>query len=225
VAHFQTMRWLLALRPAALGLAVADRQQRRPLVRAVAPAARLVDRIAAGRLRPPAATAELRDSSVAAVYDFLEELGDDGQLGFGGTLAEFEWLVNMMRRRTRFGPLSVLTLHSRRETPSGAVIYFPNRRGVAQVAVASAAPGQHGPLLAALRRHAYDQGSVGLMGHADARLAMEMRHMPCAYIYRNDFTVLHARESSLLDPLRNGDLAMTRLTGEWWTRLQGDVFD
>ena len=225
VAHFQSMRWLVALRPAALGVALADRDRSRPLARAIAPAAKLVDRVAARRVRPSAPAAVLRESSVAAVFDVLEALADDGQLGFGGTLAEFEWLVEMMRRRTHFGPLHLLTVHRNSANPVGAVLYFPNRRGVGQLVVATAAQSHHGAVLHAVLRHAYDMGSVGLMGHADARLAIEMRHLPCAYLYRNDFTVLHSREPSLVDPLCAGDVAMTRLTGEWWTRMQGDIFD
>lgn len=62
------------------------------------------------------------------------------------------------------------------------------------------------------------------MGHADARLAMELRELPSVYLYRNDFTVLHARDPELVNALRSGDAAMSRITGEWWTRLQGDAF-
>jgi hypothetical protein len=225
VAHFQSMRWVLAVRPAALGLALADGEHRGPLLRAAAPVARLADRVVARRVRPPRSDVELRDASVATAFAVLDELVDDRDLRFAGSLNEFEWLVEMMRRRTRFGPLRMLTMHAGSSSPYGVVMYYPNRRDVAQLAIAAAAPNHLGSLVGALRRDAYDQGSVGIMGHADARLAMELRHLACAYIYRNDFTVLHARDESLLAPLLSGDVAMTRLTGEWWTRFQGDRFD
>jgi hypothetical protein len=224
-AHFQTMRWVLALRPATLGLALANRNNQLPLARGAAPLARVIDHVATRRLCPPSGTADLRSAPVPEVYEILDALGDESQLGFAGTLEEFEWLIDMTRRRTRYGPLQMLKLHNDTRTPIGAVIYFPNRGGIGQLALATARRGEHGTLLTALRRHAFEQGSVGIMGHADALLATELRHLPCAYIYRNDFTVVHAHDQSLLDPLLSGEVAMTRFTGEWWTRLQGDTFD
>jgi hypothetical protein len=225
-ARFSSMRWLLPLRPAGAALAMTLREERPRTQRLVAPVARTVDWML-GRFvaPPPSGIGTLREAVASDVYRFLTDLDDRAMLGFGGTAAEFEWLVDMLRRKRRFGPVQLLTLHVRGSAARGAVIYYPNRGRIGQLAFAAAAHGEHPALLGALRRHAYEAESAAIMGKADARLSTELRGLPCAYLYRNDFTMLHSRHPGLTTKLCTGDVAMSHLTGEWWTRFQGDRFE
>jgi hypothetical protein len=116
-------------------------------------------------------------------------------------------------------------VYDARTVAIGVVMYYPNRRGVGQIALAAATPGNYARLLSALRTDAVEHGSVGLMGQADRQLAMALSDSPTAYVYRNAFVMLHGHDADLIMPLRTGDVSLGRLSGEWWTRTQGDAFD
>jgi hypothetical protein len=228
LAQFQSMRWVLPLKPLSLGVAFAGRARAGRLASALRPAARAVDGLVARRW---AATPErigtttTRPVDAAFVYAFVKELDDPGQLQFAGTSDEFAWLAGMADRKTEFGPLRTIALYGEQSVAFGVVMYYPNRRGVGQVALAVATPGNHTRLLAALRNDAIEHGSVGLMGQADRQLAMALSDSPSGYVYRNAFVMLHAHDADLITPLRTGDVSLGRLSGEWWTRTQGDAFD
>ncbi len=229
LALFQSMRWVLPLKPLSLGVSFAGRTRSTGrLAAALAPVARALDGLVARRWSTAPeriSTATVRPVVAAFVHAFVSELDDPGQLQFAGTSEEFAWLANMASCKTQFGPLRMIAVYGTQPAAVGVVMYYPNRRGLGQVALAAATPGNHVRLLWALRNDAIEHGSVGLMGQADRQLAMALSDSPSVYVYRNDFVMLHAHDPGLTVPLRTGDVSLGRLCGEWWTRTQGDAFD
>jgi hypothetical protein len=229
LAQYQSMRWVLPLKPLTLGVSFAGRSRVvGPIALAAAPAARALDRVATRRRRArptESGATKVRSVDAAFVYAFVTELDDPARLQFAGTADEFGWLAGMAGRKTQFGPLRMIAVYGAHPDAIGVAMYYPNRRGLGQVALAVASAGNHARLLSALRDDAIEQGSAGLMGQADRQLAIALSESPSVYVFRNDFVMLHAKDASLIAPLRTGDVSLGRLSGEWWTRTQGDRFD
>lgn len=227
LAQFQSMRWVLPLKPLSLGVSFARRSRAGGrLATALAPVARAIDGLAArrGALQVGVDTTTVRPVDAEFVHAFLTEHDDPARLQFAGTSDEFGWLVGMAGRKTQFGPLRAIAVYGARPAALGVVMYYPNRRGLGQVALAAATAGNHARLVSALRDDAVQHGSAGLMGQADRQLTMALSDSSTVYVCRNDFVMLHSNEAGLLAPLRSGDVALGRLSGEWWTRTQGDTF-
>jgi hypothetical protein len=229
LAHYQSMRWVLPLKPLSLGVSFAGRSKMTGRLASVAgPLARGVDGLVGRRRRTPAVkggSPTVRPVDAAFVHGFVDGLDDHRRLQFAGTAEEFGWLAGMAARKTQFGPLRSIAVHNAQSNAIGVVMYYPNRRGLGQVALAVASAGNHGRVLSALRNDAVEQGSAGLMGQADRQFALALSESPSVYVLRNDFVMLHARDAALIAPLRAGDVSLGRLSGEWWTRTQGDIFD
>ena len=229
LARYQSMRWVLPLMPLSLGVWFAARSKMaRRLASAVAPAFNAVDGLAERRRRTSrgrASTTTVRPVDSSFVYSFVTDVDDHRRVQFAGTADEFAWLAGMAGRKTQFGPLRTIAVHGTQSMLMGVVMYYPNRRGLGQVALAAASAGNHPRVLSALRDDAIEQGSGGLMGQADSQFAMALSTSPSVYVFRNDFVMLHASDASLIAPLLTGDVSLGRLSGEWWTRTQGDAFD
>ncbi|MEP7204440.1 MAG: hypothetical protein ABI894_17640 [Ilumatobacteraceae bacterium] len=228
LAQYQSMRWVLPLKPLSLGVSFAGRSRVARVASAGAPVARAIDRLVTRRRRTRSGEVgapTVRPADATLVHDFVSQLDDSSRLQFAGTSEEFGWLAAMASRKTQFGPLRTIAVHGTHADTIGVVMYYPNRRGLGQVALAAATAGNHASMLSALRQDAIEQGSAGLMGQADRQLAFALSNLPSVYVFRNDFVMLHAREAGLIAPLRTGEVALGRLSGEWWTRTQGDSFD
>ena len=229
LAQYQSMRWVLPLMPMSLGVWFAARSKTtRRLASTVAPALHAVDGLVQRRRRTSAekvSTTTVRPVDSSFVHGFLTDVDDQRRVQFAGTVDEFAWLTGMAARKTQFGPLRTIAVYGKQSTVAGVVIYYPNRHGLGQVALAAATAGNHDRVLSALREDAIEQGSAGLMGQADIQFSMALSASPSVYVLRNDFVMLHASDASLIAPLLTGDASLGRLSGEWWTRTQGDSFD
>lgn len=229
LARYQSMRWVLPLMPLSLGVWFGARSKvAQRLASAVAPALNAVDGLAERRRRATqtkSSKTAVRPVDSSFVYGFFTDHDDHRRVQFAGTAEEFAWLAHMAGRKTQFGPLRTIAVYGAQSTVVGVVMYYPNRRGLGQVAFAAASAGNHGRVLSALRDDAIEQGSAGLMGQADGQFAMAVSASPSVYLFRNDFVMLHASDAGLIAPLLTGEVSLGRLCGEWWTRTQGDAFD
>jgi hypothetical protein len=223
VARFHTMRWFVPLRPGALGLAAA---RRHPVGARFAWAGRPfvwpVDKVAARRLAPDAGTDALVAATPARLHAFVASLSGCRALLPDLDLDGFRWLVDMCRAKQQFGPMKMMALTDA-GADVGVVLYYPNRGGLGQVALMVARDGAHARLLDALLRDAALEGTAALMGQADPAFMNELGERTSVYIQRNEYVTLKGA-AELTAPIASGDVAISRLCGDWWTRMQGDVF-
>jgi hypothetical protein len=56
-------------------------------------------------------------------------------------------------------------------------------------------------------------------------MVREMSALGCVFTNRGTHMQAHSRRKELIQALYSGDAFLSRLEGEWWTRLQGDRFD
>jgi hypothetical protein len=131
-------------------------------------------------------------------------------------VASIAWLLDMMRRRWRYGPLRASRIVGVRGDMLGWYLFHAANGGNAHVVRVEARPHAAGVVLDHLFREAWRDGCTAVTGRFDTRLleALAERH---GFVYGSDTWVLvHARNRELLDVVARDDAALTRLDGEWW---------
>jgi hypothetical protein len=227
IAHFPTLQVVFPIRPAGFAAALAGRGdgfvgKLRPLLRQ---AARPMDALAGMGRKRDASEATAKSADLKTVFDFTESFDDPAILRPKLPFEEYAWLIGMAQKKTQFGPLRIVAVDTAEGKCAGVGMYYPNPRGLGQILHWQAMPNMTGAFLRALVADAAEQGAVALIGMASAQQALEFRERTVAYLYRNNIVTLAAPDKDLTTPLRTGDVALTRLTGEWWSKLQGDAAD
>ena len=81
-----------------------------------------------------------------------------------------------------------------------------------------------GTVLGHLFNDAKRRGCVAVMGGIETASVKEFSENQCLFFLRNMYTVAYSRDKEIMEALLKGDTFISRLQGEWWTRLQGDKF-
>ena len=229
VGRFSSLRWIMPLRAGALGLAGARRATGSRVIAAVGRAAvRPADRFGRGHLLPEAGDLTVHEAPAREVQSFAAEVGDRGYAHPDTDVAGFEWLVGMCRAKQQFGPLRSVRFDDATGRTTGVSLYYPNRDGLGQVVLLQARDGTHASVLDALALDAAGHGAAALVGQADPRLMVALGERTSTYVQRNEFVTVRPGGSpaavAATARIVAGDLSMSRLVGERWTRMQGDVF-
>jgi hypothetical protein len=156
---------------------------------------------------------ELRDTDVAVC---LAATLDNRAMRGHHDPASVAWLLDMMRRRWRYGPLRASRIVDGRGDMLGWYLFHAAQGGSAHVVDLATRPRAAGIVLDHLFGEAWRQGCTAVTGRFDTRLveALAERH---AFVHGPDTWVLvHARDPELLAAVARDDAALTRLDGEWW---------
>lgn len=227
IARFPSMRWLVPLRPAGFVAAVGTRARPRAIRRIATGLTAPIDVLRPSRLRwrlPEADRARIREIGAQELRQIMEAVGDRTYATFGGDDAGFEWLIDRCGEREQFGPLRSIAIDGRDGHPIGAVLYYPNPNGIGQVLGCWARRRHHAEVLDLLLADAAAHRSTALQGQADAHLFDALGDRLSLYLQRNESVTVHAADAALVQRIVDGELVLGRLFGEWWTRMQGDVF-
>lgn len=224
VARFHSMRWFIPLRPGSLGLAAMRRSSSGSRLAWLGhPLAVPLDWFARRRLGKESDLSVVH-VDVERVRSFVAVVGDRGYAHVDADLAGWTWLVDMCRAKTQFGPLHLLAFVDRSGQDVGVVMYYPNQRGLGQAVLVLARENAHGDVFDALCREAADQGSAALVGQADPRLMEVVGDRASCYIQRHGGVTVRCTDDVIRAKIASGDVALNRLIGEFWTRMQGDDF-
>ncbi len=136
----------------------------------------------------------------------------------------FRWLTERAREKTQHGPLHGKIVSDRFGVKAGWYLYYGRKGGLAHVLQIGAAPRARKAVLSAMIADAYHKGCIALLGNTESRLMRDLADEECIFVLRGAHTVVHAAREDLLRALQRGDAFLSRLEGEWWTRLQGDSF-
>jgi hypothetical protein len=228
VLTLQSMRWLRILRPASYALSTFTGDGKRAAFRSLArPVCRLADMPAARIVTPvrkpdrPLLSSELdvqtlRSSLIDVVgrRALLPDYANDG----------FDWLLGAAGQKRQYGPLHKVVLKDASGTVAGWYMYYAKPGDVAQVLQFAARHSLEKDVLAHLFLDARANGSVAVMGGIEVRSVPAFSESQCMFFLRNMCTVAYSRDEEVLNALRANDTFITRLEGDWWTRLQGDTF-
>jgi hypothetical protein len=225
-----SLNWLRVLRPAGTGVRIAERGLK--AMRLLRPVASLADRAAerAGmrtfRASPMTVGSRTNfwDASRAEFVEAVLKLSELFPLRPQWDRASLEWFMDHAQTKRQFGKPSWRIAESRSGQLVGCYAYFGRPGGIGWLLQALCAPNISGELVDDLFSHADAAGCVAIRGAGHPWLTPELISRKTLF-YGRAFFVAHAKDKSLLEPIRNGQGLISGLAGENWTRLIGDDFD
>jgi hypothetical protein len=223
---YYSLEWTRVLRPAqylatrygsapryASGLALAA-----PVMRV---ADQVLVRLAQGRFVPRPGKLEEREASVA-VYQACLELPGRQALRPVYDERSLEWLLAHAHANRRLGPLRLRVLEQAGRVVGG-YCHYVRRGGMSHVLhLGAASSGVAISVVDHLLRDAWQAGAVAVSGQADERFQNALDRSGAVFRFGLFDFLAHSRDPELLAALQRGDTALTRLDGEWWTRLGVD---
>ena len=134
-----------------------------------------------------------------------------------------EWLLSMAARKKRFGDLYSEAVY-KNGVLQGWYMFYHRRGDVGQVLQFVANGKGVVQVFNTMCAQALRLGCVALVGYCDPDQTKTLTHEGCLYFHRHAYTVAHSRDAALAEAFVKGEVFLTRLEGEFWTRLDGDQF-
>jgi hypothetical protein len=218
-----SLHWVQLLRPAQALLQLAGNRLRGLSVIAN-PVAAFADACMA-RLAPLKLQPGLREGELNAqtLHEALRQV-QSYALRPHYDVAALEWLLAEAAAKRRHGELQGAIVHDRAGRLIGWFLYYLNG-ALSQVLQLGARRGCLDMLLEQLAHHARSRGARALEGRMEPSLTVPLRGRRVLMQNRAIWTLLHARDQSVLVPFLRGDAFFSRLEGEWWMRFAGEPGD
>ncbi len=224
-----SLLWLRVIRPAGFGMSLLARKKVGASIALLSrPFAPLIDSIATGMTTSPLREEPSRLRAVElSPAALLESLRTAAALPFRPAYTEeyLAWLISMARQKREYGDFTSALLSDEQGSVAGWYMYYPNPGKIGQVLQVCAMPGKIDSVLAHLFEDARSRGSVALIGRGDAGALSTYTAHNCLFFQRSMYTQVNTKRQDILQALLGGRAFLTRLEGEWWTRLQGDSFE
>jgi hypothetical protein len=228
VAH--SLNWLRILRPTGTAVQVAERGVK--AARFLRPVASLsdgmIERMGVKSFRVPPAQAggrvNFRDASREEFAEALLKLSSLFPMRPQWDRASLDWFMDHAQQKRQFGKASWRIAESRSGDLVGCYAYHGRPRGIGWLLQAICAPKFAGDLVDDLFAHADAAGCVAIRGAGHPWLTSELISRKTLF-YGRAFFVAHAKDKSLLEPIKAQQALISGLAGENWTRLIGDDFD
>ncbi|MGE7370700.1 hypothetical protein ACQKKX_16795 [Neorhizobium sp. NPDC001467] len=223
-----SLNWLKVLRPVSTGVQLAERTV--PALQLARPLGRIADR-AVGWVRRPAPLDQpqgrrpmfhdvTRDDFARA----LLVLKDAYPLRPRWDAGSLDWFVRQAEQKRSFGYPEWRVADGPDGRPIAAYAYFASAGGIGWVLQAVSLSTQREGLVDDLFAHAHAYGCAALRGAAHPWLVPALMQRRALFVGRA-FYVAHARDKTLLEPVKAGQALISGLAGESWMRLIGDRFD
>jgi hypothetical protein len=218
-----SLHWVRLLRPVQ-GLLQLGGQRLRALSAITRPVAALADacitRLAPLKLHPGLRETEL---NAETLHEALRQV-QSYALRPDYDIASLQWLLAQAAAKRRHGELQSAIVHDRGGRIIGWFMYYLNG-ALSQVLQLGARRGCLDMLLEQLAQHARTRGARALEGRMEPSLTAALRGKRVLIQNHSTWTLLQARDQSLLVPFLRGDAFFSRLEGEWWMRFAGEPED
>lgn len=224
-----SMQWLKILRPTQFALSMATRKTVfSPLATLAKPFSFVSDRSLAAFPKSPfrlkVSNVHAEELSVHELFDAIGRFSSRFSLKPEYTEQSLTWLIRNAEGKKEYGPLRKIALFNSQKKMVGWYMYYPNSDNLGHVLQLGAEKRTIDAVLSHLFNDALRQGSLALAGGVEPGFIQEFSLHNCIFIHRNSSLVVHTKNKELLNALHQGNAFLTRLEGEWWTRLQGDIF-
>jgi hypothetical protein len=225
-----SLNWIRVLRPAGTAIQIAERGLKAS--RFLRPFASVTDGIVeragvkAFRVSAPAGAGRVNfwDASREDFAEAVLKLGDRFPLRPQWDRATLDWFMDQAQAKRQFGDPSWRIAESRSGDLVGCYAYYGRPGGIGWLLQALCAPNVTGEMVEDLFAHADAAGCVAIRGAGHPWLTPELISRKTLF-YGRSFFVAHAKDKSLLEPIKDGQALISGLAGENWTRLIGDDFD
>lgn len=225
-----SLQWLCVLRPGGFALHMLHRKLPRVPFKGFARLVVACMDTVVGKVGSPSGH-ELPAGFASAVLDRASHLAGLGPILRKYALAPdydaygLGWLMDRAAEKSQFGPLRGAVLRG----PGGALcgwhLYYGQAGGLAHVLQLCAVPAARKLVLSSVIADARERGCVALMGAVEPHFMRELADEQSIFVLRGGHAVAHSRREDVRRAVADGDAFLGRLEGEWWTRLQGDVFN
>jgi hypothetical protein len=228
IATLYSFRWIRILRPAgAAAHFVLKSPKGRGLASLLSPITHVAD-MGMGRFLNREMTQELpglerRTLTRETLLEGIKSFGQKRPLRPIYDAGTMEWLLSMASQKKRFGELYSEAVY-RGDTLLGWYIFYHRRGGVCKILQFVAHPRFVAEVFNILGAQALRLGCVAIIAYCDPDHTKTLTHEGCFYFHRHGYMVAHSRDPALAEAFVKGDVFLTRLEGEFWTRLDGDQF-
>jgi hypothetical protein len=225
-----SLNWLRVFRPATTAVRLMEKNV--GAARVFKPMASVADIIAANtrlstlRFQPQSRTPRIRfrEATRAEFRDATLILKDQFPLRPQWDIPSLDWLIDQASQKRQFGTPFWRVGETRTGGFAGAYAYFGRAGSLGWLLQALCSPDAAGDLVEDLFAHADAAGCAGLRGAGHPWLTPELITRKTSF-HGRAFYLAHARDQSLLEPIRSGRALISGLAGESWMRLIGDSFD
>lgn len=225
-----SLNWLRILRPAGTAVQVAERGLK--AARFLRPVASLsdgmIERMGVKAFRAPpihgAGRVNFWDASREDFTEAVLKLSELFPLRPQWDRASLDWFMDHAQEKRQFGKPSWRIAESRSGELVGCYVYYGRPGGIGWLLQAVCAPNVAGEMVDDLFAHADAAGCVAIRGAGHPWLTPELISRKTLF-YGRAFFVAHAKNKTLLEPIKAGEALISGLAGENWMRLIGDDFD
>jgi hypothetical protein len=225
-----SLNWLRVLRPAGTAVQIAERGL--SAMRLLRPVASLTDgmveragfRTFRATTQSGAGRVNFWDATREEFAEAVLKLGESFPLRPRWDRTSLDWLMDQAQTKRQFGPPNWRIAEARNGQIVGCYVYFARPGGIGWLLQALCTPNVAGELVDDLFARADAAGCVAIRGAGHPWLTPELISRKTMF-YGRAFVVAHAKDKSLLEPIKSGRALISGLAGENWTRLIGDDFD
>jgi hypothetical protein len=129
-------------------------------------------------------------------------------------MASLTWIMELVRHKTKHGPLQATVVRNTRGNVVGWHLYYLNRN-VSQVIQIAASHGAEEEIMNHLFYHAWQRGSAAISGRLEPKYMHELSRAHCRFTTGSAF-LIHAKDREILHAIATGEAFLSRLEGEWW---------
>jgi Acetyltransferase (GNAT) domain len=175
-----------------------------------------------GALRAPSSPYHAKPVSAEELLKCIQAIGWREPLKPSYSLPSFPWLMNHIAESDPAN-FRMLTVTDQAGAECGWLIYQVNTGGASWVFQIGARKRTDFPnVLAALFKDAWEQGAVAVKGASIPQYLTELTEQKCIFRHPHNRVVFHAKDPGIVQAMRMGDAAITKLDGTSWLRLAGE---
>jgi hypothetical protein len=198
----------------------------KPIVGLLAPAGDyLLSQVPMAALRAPESPFHTTPVSATELLGCIQELGWRECLKPLYSPETFPWLIDQASQ-SRLGTLRLMTVCNDAGERCGWFVYYSVPAGasfVLQIGVRRKDDFRN--TLLSLFHDAWSQGAVCVKGASIPQHMTTMTEMHCIFRYPYDRALVHSRNAEMVNEVRTGDAALTRMDGIGWLRFPAEKWD
>lgn len=221
-----SFNWLRVLRPLKTVRSFIDRTQGAmrlaggALLAGAAPVDLVLSKLPHAAFRPPASAHTSKQVTTDELFQCIQELGWREPLQPKYEPTSFRWLITQAAASRPGEDLRMATVHAPDGLVCGWYVYYAKRGGPADVLQIGVRRRDHfDPVLLALFRDAWQQGSSFVRGQAIPQFLVNLTNQNCLFRHPNTSVLFQSRDPDLVDTIYRGKTALSRLDGECWMRF------